>query len=75
VFTSFGGVAVSNHFYLRFPFAAMATCDKAKDLELARAIRALNPGLLVVGHGPATRSPVAAIDEAITRAQRHHRSV
>ena len=75
VFTSFGGVAVSNHFYLRFPFAAMATWDKAKDLESARAIRALNPSLLVVGHGPATRSPAAAIDEAITLAQRHHRSV
>ena len=45
VFTSFGGVAVSNHFYFRFPFAAMATWDKAKDLESARAIRALNPSL------------------------------
>ena len=53
VFTSFGGVAVSNHFYFPFPFAAMATWDKAKDLESARAIRALNPSLLVVGHGPA----------------------
>jgi glyoxylase-like metal-dependent hydrolase (beta-lactamase superfamily II) len=70
VFTSFGGVAVSNHFYFRFPFAAMATWDKAKDLESARAIRALNPSLLVVGHGPATRSPAAAIDSAIGRAQR-----
>jgi glyoxylase-like metal-dependent hydrolase (beta-lactamase superfamily II) len=71
VFTSFGGVAVSNHFYFRFPFAAMGTWDKAKDLESARAIRALNPSLLVVGHGPATRSPAAAIDEAIMRAQRY----
>jgi glyoxylase-like metal-dependent hydrolase (beta-lactamase superfamily II) len=69
VFTSFGRVAVSNHLYLRFPFAAMATWDKAKDLESARAVRALNPSLLV-GHGPATRSPAAAIDAAITRAQR-----
>jgi glyoxylase-like metal-dependent hydrolase (beta-lactamase superfamily II) len=70
VFTSFGGVAVSNHFHFRFPFAAMATWDKAKDLESARAIRAVNPSLLVVGHGPATRSPAAAIDSAIKRAQR-----
>jgi glyoxylase-like metal-dependent hydrolase (beta-lactamase superfamily II) len=70
VFTSFGGVAVSNHFYFRFPFAAMATWDQAKDLESARAIRALNPSLLVVGHGPATRSPAVAIDSAIRRAQR-----
>jgi glyoxylase-like metal-dependent hydrolase (beta-lactamase superfamily II) len=70
VFTSFGSVAVSNHFYFRFPFAAMATWDKAEDLDSARAIRALNPSLLVVGHGPATRSPAAAIDSAIRRAQR-----
>jgi glyoxylase-like metal-dependent hydrolase (beta-lactamase superfamily II) len=70
VFTSFGGVAVSNHFYFRFPFAAMATWDRAKDLESARAIRALNPNLLVVGHGPATRLPAAAIDAALARAQR-----
>jgi glyoxylase-like metal-dependent hydrolase (beta-lactamase superfamily II) len=69
VFTSFGGVAVSNHFYFRFPFAAMATWDRAKDLESARAIRALDPSLLVVGHGPATRLPAAAIDAAIARAQ------
>jgi glyoxylase-like metal-dependent hydrolase (beta-lactamase superfamily II) len=70
VFTSFGGVAVSNHFNFRFPFAAMATWDRAKDLASARAIRALNPSLLVVGHGPAIRSPAAAIDAAISRAQR-----
>ena len=70
VFTSFGGVAVSNHFYFRFPAAAMATWDQAKDLQSAQAIRALNPSLLVVGHGPATRLPAAAIDAAIMRAQR-----
>jgi glyoxylase-like metal-dependent hydrolase (beta-lactamase superfamily II) len=68
VFTSFGGVAVSSHFHLRFPFAAMATWDKAKDVESARAVRALDPGLLVVGHGPATAAPAGAIDKAISRA-------
>jgi glyoxylase-like metal-dependent hydrolase (beta-lactamase superfamily II) len=70
VFTSFGGVAVSNHFHFRFPFAAMATWDRAKDLESARTIRALSPILLVVGHGPETRLPAAAIDTAIAQAQR-----
>ncbi|MBV9138239.1 MAG: MBL fold metallo-hydrolase [Hyphomicrobiales bacterium] len=70
VFTSFGGVAVSNHFHFRFPFAAMATWDGGKDLESARVVRALNPSLLVVGHGPATPLPAAAMDAAITRAQR-----
>jgi glyoxylase-like metal-dependent hydrolase (beta-lactamase superfamily II) len=68
VFTSFGKVAVSNHFYWRFPLAAMATFDKAEDLRSARALRALNPALLVVGHGPATPDPGAAMDAAIAQA-------
>jgi hypothetical protein len=70
VFTSHGKVAVSNHFYLRFPLAAMATYDKAEDLRSARALRALDPALLGVGHGPATPNPAAAMDAAITRAAR-----
>ena len=70
VFTSYGKVAVSNHFYLRFPLAAMATYDKAEDLRSARALRALDPRLLVVGHGPATSNPTDAMDAAIARAAR-----
>jgi len=70
VFTSYGKVAVSNHFYLRFPLAAMATYDKAEDLRSARALRALDPRLLVVGHGPATPTPAAAMDAALARAAR-----
>lgn len=68
VFTSFGRVAVSNHFYWRFPLAAMATFDKQQDLQSARDLRALHPKLLVVGHGPAVRSPGDAIDRAIKEA-------
>jgi glyoxylase-like metal-dependent hydrolase (beta-lactamase superfamily II) len=67
-YTSYGDVAVSNHFYLRFPLAAMATWDKAKDLESARALRALDPSVLAVGHGPAVRAPGAAMDRAIAGA-------
>jgi glyoxylase-like metal-dependent hydrolase (beta-lactamase superfamily II) len=67
VYTTYGKVAVSNHFYLRFPFAAMATWDKAKDQESAQALRALDPTVLVVGHGPAVRAPGAAIDRALAR--------
>jgi glyoxylase-like metal-dependent hydrolase (beta-lactamase superfamily II) len=70
VFTSYGKVAVSNHFYLRFPLAAMATYDRAEDLRSARALRALDPRLLVVGHGPATSNPTDAMDAAIARAAR-----
>jgi hypothetical protein len=45
----------------------MATWDKAKDRESARALRALEPTLLVVGHGQAVRSPSAAMDKALGR--------
>ena len=68
VFTSYGQVAVTNSFYWRFPFATMATWDKRKDVESARALRALDPALLVVGHGPATAAPGDAMDKAIARA-------
>ncbi|MFZ0091775.1 MAG: MBL fold metallo-hydrolase [Solirubrobacteraceae bacterium] len=70
VFTSYGKVAVTNHFYLRFPLAAMATFDKAQDARSAQALRSLQPNLLVVGHGPAVRSPLTAMDAAIARAER-----
>lgn len=70
VFTAYGHLAVTSHFYLRFPFAAMATWDRAKDVESAQKLRALDPPLLVVGHGPAQRNPRAAMDRAIARASR-----
>jgi glyoxylase-like metal-dependent hydrolase (beta-lactamase superfamily II) len=69
-FTTFGRVAVTNHFYWRFPLAAIATWDKDVDARSARELRALDPTLLVVGHGPAVRSPGAAMDTAIARATR-----
>jgi glyoxylase-like metal-dependent hydrolase (beta-lactamase superfamily II) len=68
VFTTFGRVEVTNHFYPRFPLAAMVTWDKQKDLDSARALRALEPSVLLVGHGPVVRDPAAAIDAAIARA-------
>jgi glyoxylase-like metal-dependent hydrolase (beta-lactamase superfamily II) len=66
--TSIAGLAVSNHYYWRFPLASFATWDKDKDLESAKKIRALDPGLLVVGHGGPVRAPAADLDKAITRA-------
>ena len=70
VFTTYGRTEVTNHFYWRFPFAAMATSDKRVDAESARTLRALQPTLLVVGHGPAVRNPLPAIDAALARAVR-----
>jgi glyoxylase-like metal-dependent hydrolase (beta-lactamase superfamily II) len=68
VITTYGRCEVTNHFYWRFPFAAMATWDKQADAESARKLRALEPSLLVVGHGPAKRDAAAAIDAALARA-------
>jgi glyoxylase-like metal-dependent hydrolase (beta-lactamase superfamily II) len=68
VFTTFGSVQVTNHFYWRFPLAAMATNDKQQDLESARALRALDPSLLVVGHGGAVSAPGTQMDAAIRSA-------
>lgn len=67
-YTSFGSVQVSNHFFWRFPFAAMATEDAEQDLESANVLRALEPRLLLVGHGSAVPEPVAAMERAIVRA-------
>jgi glyoxylase-like metal-dependent hydrolase (beta-lactamase superfamily II) len=68
-YTTMGSVAVSNHFYWRFPLAAMATFDKAQDLQSAQALRALDPAVLAVGHGNAVRDPGAAMDRALARAR------
>src|SRR3954452_10485202 len=68
VFTTYGSAAGTNHFYWRFPFAALATWDKGKDLESPRVLRALDPAILLVGHGPPLRDADAAMDEAIDRA-------
>jgi glyoxylase-like metal-dependent hydrolase (beta-lactamase superfamily II) len=70
VFTTYGGAAVASHFSFPFPLAAMATWDKGLNLQSARELRALEPRLLAVGHGPALRDPAAAMDRAIVRAHR-----
>jgi glyoxylase-like metal-dependent hydrolase (beta-lactamase superfamily II) len=69
-FTTYGSVAVPSHFYVRFPLAAMATWDKATTLESAATLRALDPAILVAGHGPAVRNPGPAMDRALARARR-----
>jgi len=67
VFTAYGRLEVSNHFYWRFPLAYNATLDRSQDLDSARAMRALQPSRLLVGHGPAADAPAAAMDAAIAR--------
>jgi glyoxylase-like metal-dependent hydrolase (beta-lactamase superfamily II) len=70
VFTTYGGAAVSSHFTLPFPLAAMATWDKELNLESARTLHALEPPLLAVGHGPALRDPRGETVRAIECAHR-----
>src|SRR3954447_26857138 len=67
-YTTMGGVAVPTKVLQRFPLAAPATDDKDAARASARALRALDPVLLVAGHGPAVRDPLAAMDRAIARA-------
>jgi glyoxylase-like metal-dependent hydrolase (beta-lactamase superfamily II) len=56
VFTTYGRPQVTDHFYWRFPFAAMATWDKAADRASAEKLRALNAARVAVGHGPVVTS-------------------
>lgn len=68
VYTTVGGIAVTSHFYWKFPLPASATYDKPRDLQSARDLRALDPTVLALGHGPALRNPAAKMDAAIAAA-------
>jgi glyoxylase-like metal-dependent hydrolase (beta-lactamase superfamily II) len=70
VFTTYGGAAVTSHFTFPFPLAAMATWDKELNLGSARSLKALEPTLLAVGHGPALSDPEPATRRAIEHAHR-----
>ena len=67
VFSSIGGLAVASRPYWRFPLPGFVTYDKPRNLESARALRALQPTLLVLGHGGALRDPGPAMDAALAR--------
>jgi glyoxylase-like metal-dependent hydrolase (beta-lactamase superfamily II) len=65
-----GGVNVAVMGGIMFPLPAIFTWDRGLTLESARALRALNPARLAVGHGPVVSSPVPAMDRAIAAASR-----
>ena len=69
-FHSVGGVTIPNRPTFPFPLVWMGTCDREQALRTAIELRALDPQVLVLGHGKPTASPQAAMDAAITRAQR-----
>jgi glyoxylase-like metal-dependent hydrolase (beta-lactamase superfamily II) len=65
VFTNVGGLAVSDHLHLAFPFAGMATWQKETDRESARRIADLSPSRLVFGHGGSLEDPRDALAKAL----------
>ncbi len=69
-FHTVGGLDVPNRPRLPFPLVWIGTCDRHRAVSSAVALRALEPQMLVLGHGRATASPAAAMDAAIARAQR-----
>jgi glyoxylase-like metal-dependent hydrolase (beta-lactamase superfamily II) len=69
-FTTYWRTEIPNRALQPFPLAAMGTQDRAQIVESARVLRALEPAVLLVGHGPAVQAPAAAMDSAIARAQR-----
>lgn len=69
VYSSYGRVSVTSHFYWRFPLPLMGTCDRAEDLRSAEALAAREPARLLVGHGPAISQPAAAMRQAVDRAR------
>jgi glyoxylase-like metal-dependent hydrolase (beta-lactamase superfamily II) len=69
-FQTQAGIAVAGVMRWLFPFPAMATWHKPTALESAKALRALDPARLVVGHGKVIEDPQSAMDRAIEEAQR-----
>lgn len=67
-FQTLGGVAVSGVVRPLFPLPALATWHKPTALETARALRALEPSRLAVGHGKVLDAPLGAMDDAIAAA-------
>jgi glyoxylase-like metal-dependent hydrolase (beta-lactamase superfamily II) len=68
-FSTLGGVSTSAKVNPRFPFPTLATWHRPTALETARALRALDPARLAVGHGKTVDAPGSAMDRAIAAAE------
>jgi glyoxylase-like metal-dependent hydrolase (beta-lactamase superfamily II) len=69
-FQTLGGIAVAGTIRWLFPLPGLATWHKPTALQSARALRALQPARLAVGHGKVVDEPVAAMDRAISEAEK-----
>jgi glyoxylase-like metal-dependent hydrolase (beta-lactamase superfamily II) len=63
-----GGVSIPSRANPRFPLVWLGTGNRPQTLESAKALRALDPSRLAVGHGKVVESPGAAMDRAIAKA-------
>jgi glyoxylase-like metal-dependent hydrolase (beta-lactamase superfamily II) len=63
-----GGVTTAAKSNPWFPLVAIATWDKPTALASAKALRALDPTRLAVGHGKVIEAPAEAMDAAIRKA-------
>jgi hypothetical protein len=63
-YATLGGVSTPERMYWRFPLVAVATWDRAKAGESARALRSLEPSLLAAGHGKVVKQPGEAMAKA-----------
>ena len=64
-FSSYGRLMTSDRLRLPFPLAAAATWNGDQVLTSAQTVRALEPSVMVVGHGPVVRDPITRIDKAL----------
>ncbi len=72
-FQTRAGVAVAGTLRPLFPFPALATWHEPTALKSARALRALEPTRLAVGHGEVLQDPLRAMDRAIAASARRVR--
>ncbi len=68
--TTAGGATTAARANRRVPFSALGTWHRPTALESAKALRGLEPARLASGHGRVLEAPGAALDHAITRAER-----
>lgn len=71
-FQTKAGIAVAGVMRWLFPFPALATWHPPTALATARTLVELQPARLAVGHGPVLEEPVAAMQEAIHKAEAAH---
>jgi glyoxylase-like metal-dependent hydrolase (beta-lactamase superfamily II) len=63
-----GGVSIPSRANPRFPLVWFGTGNRPQAFGSAKALRALDPSRLAVGHGKVVESPGAAMDRAIAKA-------